>query len=170
MKLANTKPPHLASPPSGDPITLLVLKQFRLIYGSVRQHYRDVEHRCGVTGSQLWVLHELARTPGVGVSELARRLSIHQSTGSQLVDKLESRGLVSKTRKAEDQRRVGLHLTDKAAAILGSAPGPVEGLLPQALQGLTDEALEQLQASLAQVIAQLTCRDEPSADTPLADL
>ncbi|TYC60044.1 MarR family transcriptional regulator [Zoogloea oleivorans] len=155
---------------SSDAMALIVLKQFRLIYGSVRQHFREVEHNCGVSGSQLWLLHEIARTPGVGVSELANRLSIHQSTCSQLVDKLETRGLVTKQRKAEDQRRVGLQLTDSAAVVLGAAPGPVEGVLPEALQGLTDETLEQLHASLAQVIAQLTSRDERSAERPLADL
>lgn len=154
---------------SSDAMALIVLKQFRLIYGSVRQHFREVEHNCGVSGSQLWLLHEIARTPGVGVSELANRLSIHQSTCSQLVDKLETRGLVTKQRKAEDQRRVGLQLTDSAAVVLGAAPG-VEGVLPEALQGLTDETLEQLHASLAQVIAQLTSRDERSAERPLADL
>ena len=72
--------------------------------------------------------------------------------------------------RQDDQRRVGLLLTDKAAAVLAAAPGPVEGVLPQALQGLTDDTLQQLHASLADVIAQLVVRDERSADKPLADL
>lgn len=153
-----------------DTLAFAVLKQFRLIYGSVKQHFREVENSCGVSGSQLWLLHEIAHLPGVGVSALAERLSIHQSTCSQLVDKLETRGLVSKQRRQDDQRRVGLLLTDKAAAVLAAAPGPVEGVLPQALQGLTDDTLQQLHASLADVIAQLVVRDERSADKPLADL
>ena len=170
MNLANTIPADPAKASSNEAMALIVLKQFRLIYGSVRQHFREVEHSCGVSGSQLWLLHEIAHTPGAGVSELAHRLSIHQSTCSQLVDKLETRGLVRKQRKAEDQRRVGLQLTDSAAAVLEAAPGPVEGLLPQALQGLTDDTLEQLHINLAQVIAQLTSRGERSANKPLADL
>jgi len=153
-----------------DTLAFAVLKQFRLIYGSVKQHFREVENSCGVSGSQLWLLHEIAHTPGVGVSALAGRLSIHQSTCSQLVDKLETRGLVSKRRRPDDQRRVGLQLTEKAAAVLAAAPGPVEGVLPQALQGLPDDTLQQLHASLADVIAQLVVRDERSADKPLADL
>ncbi|WP_216819937.1 MarR family winged helix-turn-helix transcriptional regulator [Zoogloea sp. LCSB751] len=147
-----------------------ILKQFRLIYGSVKQHFREVEQRCGVSGSQLWLLHEIARTPGVGVSELAGRLSIHQSTCSQLVDKLETRGLVSKRRKPEDQRRVGLEVSGSAADVLQAAPGPAEGVLPEALQGLSEEALLRLHAGLADVIGQLKTRDERSVDKPLADL
>ncbi len=151
-------------------MAFIVLKQFRLIFGSVRQHFRDVEQRCGVSGSQLWLLHEIAHTPGMGVSELAGRLSIHQSTCSQLVEKLETRGLILKVRKADDQRRVGLQLTEQAAEVLAAAPGPVEGILPQALQGLPDDTLERLHLGLAEVIAQLTVRDSPSASKPLADI
>ncbi len=165
-----TSPATVSDSAPTDALAFAVLKQFRLIYGSVKQHFREVENSCGVSGSQLWLLHEIAHTPGVGVSALAERLSIHQSTCSQLVDKLETRGLVSKRRRPDDQRRVGLQFTDKAAAVLVAAPGPVEGVLPQALQGLPDEALQQLHASLADVIAQLMVRDERSADRPLADL
>lgn len=172
MNSANTNPrlPDAADDLPMDTMPLVVLKQFRVIYGSVRQHFRDVEQRCGVSGSQLWLIHEIARTPGCGVSELASRLSIHQSTCSQLVEKLIAKGLVSKVRKPDDQRRVGLHLQDEAARVLALAPGPFEGVLPQALQGLPSEVLAQLHQNLAQVVANLTDRDEQSAECPLSDL
>ena len=92
-----------------------VLKKFRIIFGSVRQHFREIEQTCSVTGSQLWVLQEVSTTPGIGVSELSERLSIHQSTASQLVEKLVGRNLIIKERSKEDQRRVGLWLTDEAS-------------------------------------------------------
>ncbi len=88
-------------------LQMQVLRQFRLIYGSVKQHFREVEERCGISGSQVWLLREVATAPGTGVSRLAERLSIHQSTCSLLVEKLVGAGLIAKTRSAEDQRRVG---------------------------------------------------------------
>jgi DNA-binding MarR family transcriptional regulator len=111
---------------------LAVLKQFRLICGSVRHHFRRVEETCGVSGSQLWMLHKLQSAPGIGVPEVAHRLSIHQTTGSQVVEKLVARGYVEKTRSGEDQRRVGLRITRGAANVLKDAPGPAEGLVPEA--------------------------------------
>ncbi len=151
-------------------LSLQVLKKFRIIYGSVRQHFRDVEQRCGITGSQLWILHEIARQPGIGVSELAIRLSIHQSTCSQLVEKLAVRNLVNKERSTEDQRRVGLHLTEEAAALVKLAPGPAEGLLPEALQALPEPVLLALDKNLQEVVGQLRTRDERMGEKPLADL
>ena len=151
-------------------LTLEVLKQFRLIYGSVRHHFREVEQTCGVSGSQLWMLHELQSAPGIGVSDLAHRLSIHQTTCSQLVEKLVSRGYVEKTRSEEDQRRVGLRITRSAAKVLKDAPGPAEGLLPQALMRLTDATLQSLTTQLGKLIDGLQLQDERAADKPLADL
>ncbi|MGC2457446.1 MAG: MarR family winged helix-turn-helix transcriptional regulator [Gallionellaceae bacterium] len=155
---------------SKNQLSLNVLKKFRIIYGSVRQHFREVEQACGVTGSQLWILQEVANTPGIGVTELADRLSIHQSTCSQLVEKLVARDLIIKQRSKEDQRRVGLNLTEVASAILKNAPGPTEGILPEALQALPESALLALDNSLIAVIGQLRVRDDKLADRPLSEL
>ncbi len=155
---------------SKNQLSLQVLKKFRIIFGSVRQHFREVEETCGVTGSQLWILQEVAKTPDIGVSELADCLSIHQSTCSQLVEKLVHRGLVIKERSKEDQRRVGLCLTEEASKILKNAPGPAEGILPEALQALPESALLALDKSLIEVIGQLSTKDDRLADRPLADL
>ncbi len=155
---------------SKNQLSLQVLKKFRIIYGSVRQQFREVEQTCGISGSQLWILQEVANTPDIGVSELAGRLSIHQSTGSQLVEKLVARGLITKERSTEDQRRVGLLVTGEASKLLKNAPGPTEGILPEALQALPESALLALNNSLMEVIGQLHIRDDKFADRPLSDL
>ncbi|MDP4029065.1 MAG: MarR family winged helix-turn-helix transcriptional regulator [Gallionella sp.] len=151
-------------------LPLQVLKKFRIIYGTVRQHFREIERICGVTGSQLWVMQEVANTPGIGISELAERLSIHQSTCSQLVEKLVARKLISKERSKEDQRRVGLRLTEEAARLIKSAPGPAEGVLPEALSALSADTIRSLDAALEKVIQQLQIRDDRLAGKPLSDL
>ena len=152
------------------PLSIKVLKKFRLIYGSVRQHFRDVEETCGISGSQLWILQEIHHLPGIGVSKLAERLSIHQSTCSLLVEKLVARKLVVKARSMEDQRRVGLQMTESTKEILAKAPGPAEGILPKALLALPEGVLNQLDQSLEALISQLKLRDDQFADKPLSDI
>lgn len=151
-------------------LPLNVLKKFRLIYGSVRQHFREIEQTCGVSGSQLWILKEVANTPGIGISELADRLSIHQSTCSLLVEKLVGRNMIIKKRSTEDQRRVGLDVPESTKKLLANAPGPAEGILPEALMALPEAVLKVLDTSLAEVIGQLRIGDERFADKPLSDL
>ena len=147
-----------------------MLKKFRIIYGSVRQHFREVERTCGVTGSQLWIMQEIANTPGIGVSELATRLSIHQSTCSQLVEKLVTSKLIIKKRSKEDQRRVGLCLSEEAIKLIKNAPDPTEGVLPKALRNLPTETMQALDSAMALVIEQLHITDERLAERPLSDL
>jgi MarR family transcriptional regulator, organic hydroperoxide resistance regulator len=151
-------------------LSLQVLKKFRIIFGSVRQHFREVEQTCGVSGSKLWIMREVANTPGIGVSDLADRLSIHQSTCSQLVEKLVVYKLIIKDRSTEDQRRVGLRLTEEASKLIKMAPGPAEGVLPEALSTLPAATIQALDTSLGKVIEQLQIRDDRLAEKPLSDL
>lgn len=152
------------------PLSFQALKKFRQIYGSVRQHFHEVEQTCGVSGSQLWILQEVANTPGVGVSELAGRLSIHQSTCSLLVEKLVARNMIMKERSREDQRCVGLRITETTTELLGNTPGPAEGILPEALMALPEEVLKTLNVSLGEVIGQLRIYDEKHSDKHMADM
>ena len=100
------------TPPTAAPaeLTMEVLRQFRVIYGTMRHYFREVEERCALPGSHMWILQEVERSPGLGVTELAERLGIHQSTSSLLVDKLVTDGYLEKKRQKDDRRRVGLWL------------------------------------------------------------
>lgn len=146
-----------------------VLRSFRLIYGSVRQHFRAVQKSCGISGSQLWILHEVRNAPGIGVSDLAARLSIHQSTGSLMVEKLVRAGLLRKAKSKTDQRRVGLELSAKGQRCAKRAPGPPEGVLPEAIAALSEGQARTLLNSLRAVAAELDVSGDAS-DTPLSDI
>lgn len=151
-------------------LSIQVLRKFRVIYGSVRQHFRKIEQTCGVSGSQLWILQEVSTSPGIGVSDLANKLSIHQSTCSLLIEKLVIRGLITKERSLQDQRRVGLYLNEQTQEIIAKSPGPAEGILPQALMDLPEDVLKVLDESLAEVINHLRLADEKYAEEPLSDI
>ena len=138
-----------------DAMANTVLRQFRVIYGAVQRHLRDVERRCGISGAQAWMLSELERAPKIGVSALAERLSIHQTTCSQLVGKLVRRGLVGRSPHASDARRVGLVLTRRGSAFLRKLPRPAQGVLPVALGAMSVAELEGMQSALAHLIARL---------------
>lgn len=156
-----------------DPSAVLgmeVLQQFRLIYGSMRQYFRLVEERCGMPGSQMWVLQEVERSPEIGIGELAGRMGVHQSTCSLLVDKLVSQGFLTKKRRGGDLRRVGLCLAPSGLSALAALPGPAEGILPEALAALHPVVLKTLNVNLSELIRHLPGKDDSYAVTPLADM
>ena len=147
-----------------------VLKKFRIIFGAVRQHFHAVEKACGVSGAQVWVMAALAEQPGMRVSQIADALSIHQSTASNLLDKVETAGLVRRSRSHKDQRVVELYLTEAGEVALAQAPMPFTGVLPHALEQLPSAVLERLNADLQAIIGQFEKADAHAAEKPLSEL
>jgi len=147
-----------------------VLKDFRVIFSSVRKHFAWLEHACGIGGAQVWAMAVLAARPGLRVGDLAASLSIHQSTASNLLEKLLRRRLARRRRDGRDRRVVRLELTQKGRALLRRAPRPLEGVLPDALARLPHRALARLDTDLRRLIRTMQVRDGRAAYLPLADL
>ncbi|WP_019584310.1 MarR family winged helix-turn-helix transcriptional regulator [Thioalkalivibrio sp. ALE16] len=134
---------------TGEPdMARSVIRQLRVIIRALQGHSRTVERACGISASQLWALWELQRTPGLNVSDLSRRLSVHASTTSNLLDKLEHRGLIERRRPEKDQRIVRLYVTDAGMALLDKAPAAPQGELNRALHSLPKGCLEDLDQGL----------------------
>lgn len=143
------------------------LKRFRQIFRAVQQHSQWVEQCCGLTSAQLWAVSELSRRPGQRVSDVATALSIHPSTASNLLDKLEKKGFVQKERRNDDQRVVRLTLTERGQQILANAPQPAEGILQSALFALSDSVLRSLIENLDQLLSTMKVDVDWAALEPL---
>ncbi|MCX7109557.1 MAG: MarR family transcriptional regulator [Proteobacteria bacterium] len=168
MKWAkNQKSNSEASNPPGQDRRYEVLKRFRVIFKAVQQHAQWVETCCGLSNAQLWVLWEISQTPGLRVTELAEAMSIHQSTASNLLDKLGKKGLIRRERINEDQRVVSLFLTDSGQEMLVQAPQPARGILQDALFSLPDGTLTSLEGNLDELIGMMDIEDENAAMQPL---
>jgi DNA-binding MarR family transcriptional regulator len=132
-----------------------VLRQFRLVFNAVKTHFREVEKKSGVAGAQLWALSVIGDRPGVGMTELARAMDVHQSTASNLVRSLLEQDLVAAKKSGTDRRTVQLHVLAAGARALRRAPGPFAGVLPSALSSLDPAALARLERDLNKLITAL---------------
>lgn len=147
-----------------------VLKRFRLIFKAVQQHSQWVETRCGVTSAQLWAMWELSRNPGLRVSDLAKVMSIHHSTASNMLDKLEKKGFIKRERVSEDQRVVTLNLTQAGVEVIEQAPSPAQGILQHALFHLPEAVLQSLAKDLDALVNEMEIKDEEAEMQPLNPL
>lgn len=154
--------------PTPDVVALLA--RFRIILQSTRQHYQTVEQLLGIGGSQLQALAIIAEQPNVGISALARALLIRQPTASNLAEQLVQLGLVHRKKSTVDQRATELSVTAKARRLLAKAPGPIVGILADALASLSPMARKSLAASLDAVLHEMKSRDESARFRPLTDM
>jgi DNA-binding MarR family transcriptional regulator len=166
-----TKPPAdsvAAVPLDNEQAAIAVLRQFRQVFNAVKSHFQQVEKTVGMGGAQVWALSVVREQPGIGVGALARAMSIHQSTASNLVRTLIDRDMVVAVKQGVDRRAVQLNLLPAGAKVLKNAPGPFAGVLPDALKALPPDALARLQVDLAQLIV-LIDADEGGASILLSD-
>ncbi len=85
--------------------------------------YKPMLDELGLTYPQYLVMLVLWEHEGLTVSELGNRLALDSGTLTPLLKRLESAGLVSRSRDAGDERRVLVALTDKGRKLRQSAVG-----------------------------------------------
>ncbi|MEY3611993.1 MAG: hypothetical protein RJB14_1715 [Pseudomonadota bacterium] len=144
-----------------------VLRQFRLIFNTVRRHFQTMEKQSGIGGAQVWALSLVAQHQGLRVTQLAELMDIHQSTTSNLVRLLIKSGLLHSEKSITDRRVVELYVLPEGLKLLKKIPGPFAGVLPHALQCMDESTLLQLEQNLAALINRLEV-DKKAAQTPIA--
>lgn len=144
-----------------------VLRAMRVVFRAIQAHSRWVERRCGISAAQLWALWEVAGRPGLRVSELAAAMAVHRSTASNLVERLERRGLVRRERRGPDHRAVQVRPTEAGLELLERAPRPAQGALMHALGRLPPERLAALARELEALTAALPAADRAAGGAPL---
>jgi len=137
-----------------------VTQYLGLLFRSVQAHSKYIEKTCGLSSAKLWMLHKIHRNPGVKVSQLATALSIHPSTCSNMLDKLEAKNLLVRDRSKTDQRAVHLFLTSEGEELLAKAPQPLQGELGRALEALPEDQLFKLEKGLDGLVLILKGKDE----------
>ena len=148
-------------------LALGVLGKFREVFRAAKVHFGTVHKSVGVSGAQLWALWELHREPGLRVTELALRLSLRQSTVSNLIEQLAQSKHLKRKRNDADQRVVRLYLTASGRKLVDNAPQPARGVLPDALESLDAKTLKKLDIQLRTLLSAMKIRVPGASKTHL---
>jgi DNA-binding MarR family transcriptional regulator len=103
--------------------------------------YRPVLEPMGLTHPQYLVMLALWEKSPRTLSELADELAMDPATASPLVKRLEAQGLIHRSRRADDERRLDIELTDKAQALREQAllvPGKVLARLGMSIDQVSE--------------------------------
>ena len=100
-----------------------ILTALRRIMRAIDLHSKKLEHSVGLTVPQILILQTVGEAGSLGVSEIARRISLSQATVTSVIDRLVRKELVTRDRNTSDRRVVSIALTEKGAEQLEDAPG-----------------------------------------------
>lgn len=90
---------------------------------------KQMESVLGVTGPQRLVIRVVGQKPDVSAGEIAEWLSLHPSTVTGILQRLESRGRIERRRDPDDARRSLFRLTDEGRKIHLLRSGTVESVV-----------------------------------------
>jgi DNA-binding MarR family transcriptional regulator len=136
-----------------------VLVTLRQIMRAIDLHSRRLVHDHGLTGPQLVLIRELGRADVLSVGELARRVSLSQGTVTGVLDRLEKRGLVERSRSDSDRRRVLVRLTEAGFSVLGEAPSLLQDEFVARFQMLAAWEQTLILSSLQRVASMMGAED-----------
>lgn len=115
------------------------MNDLRRIVVALRLADRESHAELGVSAAQLFVLREIAKAGVLTIGALARCTATAQSSVSEVVSRLVTRGLVERRRSEEDHRRAEISLSPTGRRLLRSARETVQERLLAAFGRLSPE-------------------------------
>jgi DNA-binding MarR family transcriptional regulator len=128
-----------------------VLVALRRVIRATDLHSKHLAKTTGLTAPQVLLLQAIRNKGEVTIGELANEVSLSQATVTNILDRLEKRGLVYRQRSQSDKRKVHAYLTDQAAETLRDAPIPLQDQFARQFGDLKDWEQSMIIASLQRV-------------------
>lgn len=135
-----------------------ILIALRRIVRAIDQHSRRLAQEFGLTGPQVVLLRELVRNGEMHVAELAENISLSHATVTDILNRLEKRGLIGRTRSLTDRRRIMVTATEEARAIIKKSPPLLQEQFSNQLTKLQDWELTQTLSVLQRVALMMDAR------------
>jgi MarR family transcriptional regulator, organic hydroperoxide resistance regulator len=129
-----------------------IIDNLRRVFQVVNEHSKKAEKTTGITGPQLWAIKTIAEKAPIRVSDLAHSMHLNPATVVGILDRLEARGLVHRTRSTEDRRVVTIDLSDQGKELVRRAPEVAQGLLVAGLENLSSEKRKVIAQGLAHLV------------------
>jgi len=106
-----------------------------------------------VTAAQVIILGSLASGEGVkSASDLCKGISYDAGAMTRMIDRLETKGLIRRSRSPEDRRLVNLELTDEGRATYPRMRAIGMAVLNRFLRGFTKSEARQLEGFLHRML------------------
>lgn len=129
----------------------------RRLYASIQRHIEKRMQPHELTAMQWAPLLLLAEGKGGTCAELARWMSIDTGAMTRMLDRLEAKGLIARTRSVTDRRVVQLALTEDGRAAAAHVPDILAEVLNLHVAGFSAGEFELLMGLLRRMIDNGAC-------------
>jgi DNA-binding MarR family transcriptional regulator len=139
--------------------SVAVLTSVWRLFHALEVRSKRMQRTLGVTGPQRLVIRIVGERPGATAGEIARALSIHASTLTGILDRLEAAGLIRRYADPGDGRRSFVRLTPRGRKIYARKHGTVEASVLRVLAKTPPATLAHFQRMVARLVEDLGADD-----------
>jgi len=143
---------------NGDRIRDILWLMRKLMQGE-ELYTKELNRTYQVSGPQLnclLALHEYGPLPS---SQIAKTIMVDSSTVTGIIDRLEQKGLVERSRTSPDRRVIIVSLTEKGEELATNAPPPFQKKVVEGLRKLPDHEVEEIIKALTKLAYMLDVQD-----------
>ena len=142
---------HADTPPAQAHHELVkeIIYQIRRLIQAKELYTKELNKKYQVSASQLNCLLALYEHGSLPPSQIARHIMVKSSTVTGIIDRLEDKELVKRTRTSSDRRVITVQLTDSGVALAENAPPPIQQKIIEGLRRLPRGEMEKIVRGLA---------------------
>ena len=140
-----------------------ILKSLRRIIRAVDLYSRKLVTETGLSIPQLICMRQLAKDGEIQTSHLAEAVNLSPPTVCGILNRLEQRGLVSRTRQPNDRRRVIVSLSESGQDTVNNAPPALHDSFLFKLRALPVEQQSVIHKTLTNLVSMMAATELDAA-------
>jgi DNA-binding MarR family transcriptional regulator len=136
-----------------------IVFSIRKLMQAAELYTKELNKKYHVSVAQLNCLLALKESGSLPPSQIARHMMVKSSTVTGVVDRLESKGLVTRNRNAPDRRIINIELTEAGRRMAENAPPPIQHKIIDGLRKCTGEEVDEIIHALRKLSDMLDVQD-----------
>jgi DNA-binding MarR family transcriptional regulator len=136
-----------------------IIYSIRRLMQAGELYTKELNKIYNVSAAQLNCLLALHENGPLSPSQIAKYILVNSSTVTGIIDRLESKGLVTRSRVSSDRRIITVELTKDGKVLSENAPPPVQTKIVDGLNKLSEKQIEQIAKTLTKLTNMLDVQD-----------
>ena len=152
---------HVHVQPKEAPPDLVkeIIYQIRRLIQAKELYTKELTKKYQVSASQLNCLLALYEQGPLPPSQIATHIMVKSSTVTGIIDRLELKGLVTRSRTSPDRRIITVELTESGRTLAENAPPPIQQKVLEGLERLPQSEMEKIVLALKMLTQMLDVQD-----------
>lgn len=141
-----------------------VIHLMRRLMQAEERYTKELNKKFSVSAPQVATLLALLDDGSMSPSQIAKKIMVESSTVTGIIDRLEQKGLVARTRISQDRRVITVELTEEGRRLAENAPPPIQQKIVKGLREIDESERAQIIQTLNRLTNMIDADDVDEED------